>query len=171
MMFTEGNLSYLQSPICIMFSLSPLTCRPLLSELKVSLLLLNMVTLPRASQNCLSLQRPGSAHEVRMRSARPRMTRREIRSGIMITEMDDQDWELTQDAEIHREKCTDHGTRATDDDHSYPTQHCLRACCLVTRVRSGHSKNPNIPWQIFLPRQFFSCPRDYKLHICWPAIL
>ena len=88
-MCTEGNLNYLQSPIYMMF---PLTCRPLLSELNVSLLLLNMVTLPWASQNCLSLQRPGSGQEVRMRSAWPRMTRREIRRRIMIImEMDDQD--------------------------------------------------------------------------------
>lgn len=148
---------------CWMF---PLTCRPLLSELNVSLLLLNMVTSPPWSQNCLSLQRPGSGHEVRISSARPPRTRREDRSGITIMVMENWDnWELTQDAEIPREvhRPRDKGNNA-DDDHSYPTLHCPERVYLVIRARSGQH-NSNIPWQIFLPRQFFSYPRDYKLHI------
>ena len=50
-----------------------------------------------------------------------------------------------------------------------PNTALSRACYLVTGVRYGQ-KNPNIPWQIFIPRQFLSYPRDFKLHI-WPAIL
>ena len=152
-MCTEGNLNYLQSPIYMIFSL---TCRPLLSELNVSLLLLNMVTLPWASQNCLSLQRLGSGHEVRMRSAWPWMTRREIRStGIMIMEMDDQDWELSQDAEItwremHRPR--DKGNRWCD--HIYPTQHCLMLPCYQSQVwpqqKSKHSLTNFPPQAVFL---------------------
>ena len=113
-----------------MFSQTPLTCRPLLSELNVSLLLLNIVTRPPWSQNCLSLQRPGSGHEVRIISVQPWMTRMETRSEITIIVMEN--GELSQDAEIkgdvHRPR--DKGNNA-DDDHSYPTQHCPERVTLL----------------------------------------
>ena len=81
-----------------------------------------------------------------------------------------ENWELTQDTEIRRKvhRPRDKGSNA-DADHSYPTPHCLRACYLVTRVRSGQQKSQHSLTN-FPPQAFFSYPRDYKLHI-WPAIL
>ena len=154
-----------------MFSQDPLTRRPLLSELNVSLLLLNMVTRPPWSQNCLSLQRSVAGH-VAMRAATPWMARRRRQTGAGVIISSSGWWRIENWHKIrrYREKCTDHGTRAATQMLTTVTQHrIVWACYLVTRVRSGQQKSQHSLTN-FPPQAFFSYPRDYKLHI-WPAIL
>ena len=161
-MFTEGKLSYLYCLVCMMILLDipPLTCRPLLSELKESLLLLNCVSRPWASQNCLSVQERGWTHEARM-AAWPLMAGREVssREGMVIMEtrsweglviLDTRSWEGIMIMVMHwwtgnwllmqktdrTENCTNRETRAatTDDDQSdqsYPTLLLLERVTLL----------------------------------------
>ena len=139
-----------------MFSQDPLTCRPLLSELNVSLLLLNMVTRPPWSQNCLSWQRSVAGHAAR-RAAPPRMarSRRQTGAGVFISSSGWWRTENWHEIRRYREKCTDHGTRAATQMLTTVTQHHIVWERVTLLPESGlASKNLNIPWQIFLPRHF-----------------